>query len=332
MRRSMLSCGLLVLASCAAFAQPAEGPAFEVATIKPSPPQVGGRIMMGMSGGPGSRDPGHITATNVNLRMLLARAYNVKNYQIAGPNYIDTERFDIVAKVPAGATKEQVPAMFQNLLKERFKLALHHETKEMPMFALVAAKGGPKVKESAVQPAPQPGDNPPPGGPAPGAPPPPPTIGKDGMPQMPKGMGRGGLMMMMMNGRMRMVGNHTTMSQLVDSLAMQMDRPVTDMTGLTKEYDFTLDFMPENMGGMRGMPMPPPGAEGGGGGGGTMGGKGGGPGGDGGAMHGPDLPEGGELPVLAIAMQQQLGLKLDARKGPVDLLVIDSVEKAPTEN
>src|SRR5205823_2839606 len=127
------------------------------------------------------------------------------------------------------------------------------------------------------------------------------------------GVGRGGMMMMGVNGKMRMQGNRQKMSQLAEMLSNQLSRPVTDMTELTKNYDFTLDFVPEDgprM--MRGMP-PPQMTDGGGAGG------------------GPAVNEGGG-PTIFTAVQEQLGLKLDARKGPVDLLVIDTLEKVPTEN
>lgn len=290
------------------------GQSFEVATVKPTaPPAVGNmRFMIGMSGGPGTPDPGRINFTGVSLKILLTRAYAVKGYQISGPNWLDSERFDIVAKVPPGATKEEFLVMLQNLLAERFKLTLHREKKELPMYALMVGKNGPKLKESVDDPnakdveAPLP--PPPPGGRLP--------MGKDGFPQLPPGAaGRGGMMMMFMNGRARMMANKRTMPEFADMLAQQLDRPVLDMTELKGKYDFKLDFDPEGMG-----PM----------------GRGGfvvGPGGPGGPGEGgapaASAPEG--VNIFA-AVQEQLGLKLDQRKGPVDLLVIDHLEKVPTEN
>ncbi len=331
MFRRIPVCGLAVLACCAAaWAQKAEGPTFVVASIKPAAPMEPGRMMMGMRGGPGTTSPGQINITNMNVRDLMADAFDVKSYQITGPDYIDSQRFDIIAKIPAGATKDDARVMMQNLLKERFGLTLHHETKDMSMYALVVAKGGSKLKESDAQPAEAPGQQPGAGGPdgPPPGPPPPPKIGKDGMPELPAAMRRpGNMMMMMMPGRMRMQGTAVPISRLVDLLARQYDRPVTDQTGLTKTYDITLDFAPEGMGG-RGMPMPPPGM-----GPGARVGDGGGGGAIGGGDAGPvRMPEGGEAATLANALQEQLGLKLEPKKGPVDMLVIDHVEKTPTEN
>jgi uncharacterized protein (TIGR03435 family) len=191
------------------------------------------------------------------------------------------------------------------------------------MYALVVAKGGPKMKETVEEVAPTDGGGPNASGPgqntAFGGPGGKITTGKDGFPELPKGgAGRGGAMMMVMNGRMRMQANGQTMSRLVDMLANQLDRPVTDMTDLKGKYDYTLDFAPDEntRGMMKGAMMggPPPGA----------GGDGGGPGGG--------APPDAQGPSLFAAVQEQLGLKLEAKKGPIDLLVIDHMEKVPTEN
>jgi uncharacterized protein (TIGR03435 family) len=138
-------------------------------------------------------------------------------------------------------------------------------------------------------------------------------MGADGMPQFPPGMGKNGLMMMMMNGRLRMVGNGQTVSALTGMLGNQLGRPVVDATELKAKYDFTLDFTPENMTGPMGMPPPPP--------------HDGGPGGGGPVASAPEAG-----PSIFTALQEQMGLKLEQRKGPIELLVIDRMEKAPTEN
>ena len=105
---------LVILASCGAMAQSAdEQLTFEVASIKPAEPMVPGKMMMGSRGGPGSADPGHLTYSNLSLKNLLVNAYGVKAYQISGPGWLDSTRFDVVAKVPQGATKEQVKVMLQ---------------------------------------------------------------------------------------------------------------------------------------------------------------------------------------------------------------------------
>jgi uncharacterized protein (TIGR03435 family) len=309
--------GLIVFAAYAAFGQTAtESPTFEVASVKPAEPQTTGMMRVRMSGGPGTPDPGQLTYTNVSLKNVLTNAYNVKGYQLSGPKWLDTERFDITAKIPMGTTKEQFQLMLQNLLAERFKLTLHHETKELPMYALVVGKGGSKLKESAEDdPAapPQP-PLPPLGGDAAG-----PVrlkVGADGTPQLPPGMGKNGMMMMMTNGRMHLVGNHRPIGALLEMLGNQLGRPVVDATDLKGNYDFTLDFAPDGMNGPMGMmPPPPPQHEGGPAAGGPM-------------AAAPDNAG----PTIFTALQEQLGLKLEQRKGPVDLLVIDRLEKVPTEN
>jgi uncharacterized protein (TIGR03435 family) len=266
---------LLAITSCAAFAQTtAATPSFEVATIKAAAPPAtsigpggGMRIamLMGAHGGPGTSDPGQITYSNMAIKNLVVDAYGVKTYQVSGPNWMDTERFDIVAKVPKGSSKDDVKLMLQNLLADRFKLTLHREKKDLPMYALVIGKSGPKMKESppddpdakdaakdqgaddaAAQKTRQALENAVRSG------------GKDGaMPQLPPGAGRG-TRMMMMPGHMRLMATKQTMAQFAETLGNQMDRPVVDQTGLTKNYDFTLEFAPEGMVG-RGMPgMPPP--------------------------------------------------------------------------
>jgi uncharacterized protein (TIGR03435 family) len=314
MRLTIPACILTAVFSLAVFGQDtAAQPQFDVASIKPAA-QTPGPMMFGCRGGPGTADPGRLTCANANLGMLMMRAYGVQSYQITSPDWFNSERFDIAAKVPDGATKEQLNLMLQNLLAERFQVKLHRETKELPIYALVVGKGGPKVKPSEETAPATDGtrDAGPPDGP-----PPPPRPGPDGFPQLPKG-GRG-IMMMMQPGRLRVAGSHQPISELAKMLGDQVGRPVRDETGLKGKYDFTLDFTPEpGQGPMRGMPMPmpPPG---------------------GGAIAGGGMPapagepqEGG--PTLMTAVQEQLGLKLESRKGPVEILVIDHAEKVPTEN
>jgi uncharacterized protein (TIGR03435 family) len=321
MLRAITGAGLVVLTSCAAFAQTAENsPTFEVASVKPAAPITGNAIRVMMRGGPGSPDPGQITYSNVTVKNVLMNAYGVKGFQISGPGWLDSERYDIVAKVPRGATKAEFMVMLQNLLAERFKLTLHREKKDLPMYALVVGKNGPKLKESVEEPAPKDGDAAKAGGPggdrpwaaaAMGRL----TVGRDGFPVLP---GRNATAMMLTSAGFRMSANRQSMAGLAEMLSNQLDLPVVDMTGLKGNYDFTLSFAPEGLGGMRlGAPPPlaaPPPGEGGEG------------------MPAASTPDGQSAPNLFAALQEQLGLKLEQRKGPVDLLVIDHLEKAPVEN
>ena len=313
----------LVLFSCLTWGQ-----TFEAASVKPAAmpvPGGRGRITIGMpSGGPGTKDPGRIRYPFVSLRDLLTRAYDVKAYQIAGPAWLDTERYEVNATMPPDTTMEQFRTMLQNLLAERFKLTMHRETKDLPMYALIVAKSGPKMKES--------GDAPPVKESDADAPPPPlptqPKIGPDGFPVLPPPPGgRGGMIMMMMPGRARLSGEHQTIQDLATRLTSQLGRPVTDVTGLKGKYDITLTFSTEGLNGPMGPMGPGP----------TMvavAPPGGGPPGGGGAggPAGVFVPEGEAPPDIFAALQQQLGLKLESRKGPVEMIVVDHVEKTPTEN
>jgi uncharacterized protein (TIGR03435 family) len=319
MRLPIVRTGLMVLSVALAYGQTGEKPlTFEVASVKPAaPPAPDGRGMIRIdppSGGPGTNEPGRIHYPFMNLRTLLARAYDVKNFQIVGPPWLDSERYAITATMPPDTTKEQFRIMLQNLLTERFKLTLHRETKELPMFALVVAKNGPKMKESAEVPPPADGDNP--GPPLPAQP----KVGPDGFPILPQLAGRPGIFNIMMPGRARMIGQQQTMQDLASRLTDQLSRPVKDETGLKAKYDFTVTFAPESlmgpMGAMAPPPPPPPG---------------------GGVAAGPGAPVPGQPdaePVLDLyaALQAQAGLKLEPKKGPVEQIVIDHAEKTPIEN
>jgi uncharacterized protein (TIGR03435 family) len=298
MRSAIIVAGLMAWPLLGAFGQAAEeNPTFDVASVKPSQPQTGPGMRVMMRGGPGTPDPGQLTYTNVSLQNILQNAYDVKSYQISGPGWLGSERYDIAAKIPQGATKEQFRKMLQNLLAERFKLTLHRETKELPIYALVVGKNGSKLKETPKD-TPAAGGAPPPGGGRM-------KLDKDGRPQMPP-MGKGSMRMMFHNGNQELSAVGMKLSGLADMLSGQLGRPVVDQTGLTGEYDFTLECSPENMVNMGPMPPPPPGAA-------------------------PVMVE-SSAPPLPQAIQEQLGLKLEAKKGPVELLVIDHAEKVPTEN
>ena len=327
--------GMVVAAACPAFGQSATTPlSFEVASIKPAAPQMDGRLMIRMGG-----DPGRLDYNNVSLKDLIRQAYGVKDYQISGPDWMASTRFDVLAKLPADTPRSKVPEMLQALLAERFKVEIHRETKELPMYALVVGKNGPKMKESEVDPnAPPPDGGPGPGGPSANGGPP--TGGgrvgrlgdaeggafgggvrmsKDGKPQFAPGPARGP--MMMMNGRGHVSAKMMNMDSLVNMLARQLDRPVVDQTGLKGNYDFDLDYTPDE--GQRMLPVgvppppPPPG--------------GGAPGGGEGHVPSASNPDANGVSLFT-ALQSQLGLKLDAKKGAVELIVVDRAEKIPTEN
>ena len=259
-------------------------PAFDVASVKPD-----------KSGGMGTRimfqPGGRFNATNITLKFLIRVAYEVQDFQISGgPPWLNSDRYDIDAKADGPAegdmrtmTEEQRKAsmhlrrlMLQALLADRFKLTLHKESKEAPIYALVVAKSGLKIKElpPEVKATPDPADTP-------------------DKPD-PKRPQRGGMRM----GRGELTGQGVKLTFLAEALSNQVGRTVLDQTGLKGDYSFELKWTPdENQGA---------------------------------AFKGPGdaPPADANGPSIFTAIQEQLGLKLDSQKGPVDLLVIDHAEKA----
>jgi uncharacterized protein (TIGR03435 family) len=263
--------GLALLTAATLFGQaPAAAPVFEVASVKPAPPPVAGKFMVQMGG-----DPGMVDYKNVSLKSLIARAYGMKDYQVSGPDWLDTARFDIVAKMPQNASREQLPAMLRNLLAERFKLSAHLEQKVMPVYAMLVGKGGFKLK---------------------------PLEGE-----------ADGRMRMSIGPRGRQMNGPTTISELAGGLSQMMDRPVVDLTEIKGTYQIDLEWVPDEREGdgirakMKAMAeaasVDP---------------------------HGDPLGPNG-LSLFG-ALQEKLGLRMDARKSPVDIVVVDSAQQVPTEN
>ena len=138
-------------------AQSAPPAAFEVATIKPSAPLDPAAIAVAMRAGKMPRfgalvDGDRADYRYMTLKDLVADAYRVQGYQVDGPDWMSQQRFDIVATMPAGSTKEDAPAMLKQLLADRFKLAVHMTTQERPVLGLVVGKSGPKMKEAPPTP------------------------------------------------------------------------------------------------------------------------------------------------------------------------------------
>jgi uncharacterized protein (TIGR03435 family) len=299
--RFVFSTLLLFGAAGAGFAQKAS---FDVASVKASPPQQEGRIMSRVGG-----DPGMIDYNHVNLRMLVQRAFGVKDYQVVGPDWMSTVYFDVQAKLPPDTPQEKRNEMMQTLLEERFGLRFHKESKEVPIYALVVAKGGLKMKEVEAPP-----QNPGPSG-ASGGNVRTPNSGGPPKSDGPMPAPAPGMMMMRIEGagRAHLQAGAMQIKSLTDMISRQVDRPVIDETGLTKYYDVELEFKPEGGMMMRGMPMPMPRGDGAGGG------------------SGP-AAEGVEAPSIFTALQDQLGLKLESKRGPIETIVVDRIEKTPIEN
>jgi uncharacterized protein (TIGR03435 family) len=216
-------------------AAPVARPAFEVASIKPN---TSGTNMVRIMAPPNG---GRLTATNISLRMLITYAYKIRNFELTGgPAWMDSERYDITAKAEDGANgQDHLQLMTRTLLEDRFRLMLHHETKEVPVYVLLAGKSGPKLPEgeagSCVELSPT---SPPPPGRGPGQLPPTPC---------------GGFFM----GPNTLVGGKISMTQFVDGLSNILGRPVIDKTAFTGTFDVHLQFTPEGTafaGGFPGMP------------------------------------------------------------------------------
>lgn len=266
-------------------------PSFEVASIKPNH-SGGGMIRIDNS-------PGRFRAINVTPKMLIQFAYSIKGPELSGgPSWIDSERFDIDAKLndnPDNWSKQRFQEtgnrqklMVQSLLAERFELKLAHQTKDLPVYALVVAKNGPKFQESTT-PAPDPAqanDQ----GPHPGQP----------------GRGRTGIWIR--RGELNMTD--APMSALASALSDQLGRRVFDETGLKGNFDLKLQWTPDEAQGAMAM--------------GAAGGPDGRPPGD--SALPPDTG-----PSIFTALEEQLGLKLTSRNRPLDTLVIEHIER-PSEN
>jgi uncharacterized protein (TIGR03435 family) len=156
---------LLLMFSLSAAPQTADASlSFEVASVKPAvnpgPPPANALAaaaagLPSMHGGPGSEDPERFSCLNAKLAFIVLQAYDLQRFQIVGPDWIDTDRFDILAKVPPGATKKQFQLMLQHLLTQRFGMTAHREMRVTPVYALVVGKGGHKLQasESADEPS-----------------------------------------------------------------------------------------------------------------------------------------------------------------------------------
>lgn len=308
--------------AAAGFAQapaPAQATAplqFEVATIKLArglqEQVLSGKPHIGMKVDRAQVDIGAFTLSDI-----LERAFKVKTHQIVGPDFLKADRFDVMAKLPEGATEEQIPQMLQSLLAERFKLTYHRETREQALYALVVAKGGPKLKDAPPDPV-ETAD--------------PPKEDKGAM-VMDTGQGKvsikqdgkggavvsggknGNARMTMENGTMHMEMSKVGMSELAEALTRFVGKTVVDMTELKGNYQVLLDLSMEdlqNAARAAGVNLP-------------IGGRGGAD-----ASKPPDdaaTPEGSLFTSI-----ERMGLKLESRKMPTDTIVIDHIEKMPTEN
>jgi len=222
---------------------------FEVASIRPT------RLVSGVEGGNWPKvvvSPSSLALHKHTLRDCIAWAWNVRNFQITGPASLDGEKYEIDARTGAAATPDQVRLMLRSLLEERFHLALHRESKDVPVYALAAGRKGLKLRPAASE--------------------------ESGWSKLP-------------GGGLRLSFRRSTVAQLAEFLStlIFVDRPVVDASGLTAAYDFALDLRE--------------------------------------VADSTDVSR----PSLGTLVEEQLGLKLEARQAPLAVLVVDRVER-PTEN
>jgi uncharacterized protein (TIGR03435 family) len=299
---------------------PAQALAFEVASVRPAAEP--GRVPMFciIPCAPGERlsvEGSRVDIRYMSLYQLIVRAYRIKLFhQLTGPDWMRSQRFDIMAKIPEGVSKDRVPEMLQNLLAERFKLSIHFDHKEQPVYALIVGKNGSKLREASADadasvPA-SPGDRT--------------MYSGQGDARMLEGgnvVVTGGTLGPIQVARgtrgLRMEFSKLTMGGLTELLAPHEDHPVVDMTNLRGTYVFVWEDNP---------PLPPEGGSG------ERGGKRSGPP-DGGRSGGDSLEAGPPRDPLGdslFAAIEKAGLKLESRKAPVEVIVVDHLEKTPTEN
>ena len=235
--------GLILALAGTVFAQSSDNrPAYEAASVK-----------LNTSADPHSgsdASKGQIVMTNLTLQRLIERAYGVKPTQVSGPSWLADVRVDIMAKFPPDTKDSDHPQMLRTLLEDRFKLSVHRETKELPGYALLVAKGGFKLKPVDAE------DN-------------------DTRHQ---------------GGRIETLSaKATSMATLADLVSRYLNTMVIDKTGVDGAYNFDLRWA-------------------------------------------TDQQNADDVPTLPVALQETLGLRLQAQKVPVDVIVVDHVERVPTEN
>ncbi|HET9193720.1 MAG TPA: TIGR03435 family protein [Vicinamibacterales bacterium] len=270
---------------------------FEVVSVKPVPDAIDrpGRFLPILP---------RFEFTQLPIGWLVRQALQKPDYQMIGaPDWIDTDPYTIMAKAPDGTTQAALTTLILNLLKDRFQLATHLETRELPIFHLVMARTdgrpGPDLKatpadcqktvaerNAAMQAAAAGRGAPPPMPPLPDLKAPPPC-----------GFAR------LLTGNVAVSGR--TIAQFVQTLSDWVGRPVIDKTGLTSLFDFTLKFAPEGI--RAGGPMGPTLTR-------LM-------------AQAPAAPADPDAPSLSVALQEQLGLRLESARGPVEVVVIDRLEK-----
>ena len=273
--------GIVVL-SLAAFGQE-----FEVASVKASKGAVD-RVSVGVR-----IDGAQVHISDYSLQDYVRTAYRVKLYQVIGPDTL-SDRFNVDAKLPEGATRDQVPEMLQALLAGRFEMKIHRESREFPVYALSVPSGGVKLKQSAED----------------GSMPAPAT-------NVSVGGGANGVSVNIGNGSSftfadaKLDARKVTMANFADTLSRFTDRPIVDRTGLTGSYDISIQLTPEDYRAMliqsavtAGVKLPPQALQ---------------------------LLDGARADSLHSGLRN-LGLQLTPTKAPIEVIVVDHISKSPVEN
>jgi uncharacterized protein (TIGR03435 family) len=295
MRRRLLVFAAFPLVPVVLLAQTESLPTFDVVSVKPNRSGQGIALVIVQPGG-------RMVAANVTIRQVILVAYKMENVQLVNaPDWTSSERFAIEARTNDATPTNTIRLMLRSMLAERFGLVAHTDRRDLPIVALTMSRSdkqpGPQLRPSGPECAPI---RPPDGVPMPPPPPPPPP-----------GIANAGPMRIILEtdepnrrrcGAMLMPGwmsaRAITMPELTRSLTQLMRRPVRDETGLSGEFDLDVFFQPEGLGG---------------------------------ALVGPPPAFLSDAPSLETALRDDLGLRLDSRRGPVDVLVVDRIER-PTEN
>jgi uncharacterized protein (TIGR03435 family) len=238
-----------------------------------------------------------VRVTAMSIKDYVGIAYGMRPQQIEGPDWIGSARFDVVATIPDGVPGSEVPAMLRRLLEERFQMKVHRENKDLPVYVLGVAKAGARLTESKLDPN------------APAEP--------AGTVNVSGGGNNTGVGVNIGGGRSFAVADNQVqirgmqMRDVAEVLTRFVDRVVVDQTGLTKTYDITLELTPDEFNAIRirsavnaGVPLPPQ------------------------AMRLLDNAS----PDTMSAPLSKLGITFEAKKAPLEVVVVDSLLKAPTEN
>ena len=269
-------------------------PTFEVASIRPSSNAPRQAVAAA-----GSTSDSQFRIAGLTIRDYISMGYSVKLNQISGPDWITTERFDIAATLPEGSRPDQVPGMMQTLLEDRFELKTHREKKEFPVYALRVSSGGLKTTEVPSDPGVEQSD------------------AKTPQTFTRQGSGRGISLDLGQGSSFNFANNKfeakkVTMASLAGMLERFLDRPVMDLTGVNGSYDVAFDLSPEDY---RVMLIRAATAAG--------------------LVMSPDslrMLDGSPAPASLFEGLAKFGLNLQAHRAPLDVLVVDSIRKTPTEN